>query len=530
MKKIVFIGLLVCSLLLSACHGTKGTVLPSTEVKIPDSFDTNKKYTISFWAKNDTNYRQLEVYEEAIRDFEALYPNIHVEMKSYTDYNTIYQDVITNIPTETTPNVCISYPDHIATYLTGTDVVLPISSWISDEKYGLGGSELRFDSPKKEDIVPEFLNECIVNGDYYLLPFMRSTEACYINEDMVKALGYEVPDILTWDFIFEVSEKAVEKDADGNYKINGQKTMIPFIYKSTDNMMIQMLRQKDAPYSDNNGNIQIFGEETKDVLRSVIEPTKCGAFSTFKISSYPANFLNKGQCIFAIDSTAGATWMGTNAPLSDIHGAETVSFNTLVRPVPQYDTENVKMISQGPSVCLFQKKDEGEMLASWLFAQFLLTDKVQVNYSETEGYLPVTLKAGETEEYKEYLSLSGTDNDLHYSVKIDAAKLLMEHTNDTFVTPVFNGSASLRQAAGDLIENVVKSVRRNQTVDEAYFDSLFTNMVSLHKLDQVGTSGSAGPKDLGPLPPMAIGLLISVGVVWVGLLLVVILRKRHKKG
>lgn len=45
---------------------------------------------------------------------------------------------------------------------------------------------------------------------------------------------------------------------------------------------------------------------------------KSGAFSTFKISGYPANFLNASQTLFAVDSTAGATWMGANAPLSDI--------------------------------------------------------------------------------------------------------------------------------------------------------------------------------------------------------------------
>ena len=42
-------------------------------------------------------------------------------------------------------------------------------------------------------------------------------------------------------------EKAMEQDADGVFKVNGQKVMIPFIYKSTDNMMISMLKQKDAP-------------------------------------------------------------------------------------------------------------------------------------------------------------------------------------------------------------------------------------------------------------------------------------------
>ena len=103
-----------------------------------------------------------------------------------------------------------------------------------------------------------------------------------------------------------------------------------------------------------------------------------GAFSTFKISSYPANFLNAGQCVFAIDSTAGATWMGADAPLSDISEDAFVDFETAVRMVPQYDPEHPQMISQGPSICVFNKADPQEVLASWLFAQYLLTDEVQI--------------------------------------------------------------------------------------------------------------------------------------------------------
>ena len=38
------------------------------------------------------------------------------------------------------------------------------------------------------------------------------------------------------------------------------------------------------------------------------------------------------------------------------------------------------------------------------------------------------------------------------------------------MTPVFNGSASLRNAAGQMIEEVAKSTRRNQTIDDAYMD------------------------------------------------------------
>ena len=109
---------------LSACHGSRGL----DAFAVPDELDMSRDYEISFWAKNDTNKAQVAVYEKAIADFQALYPNIKVNLRLYTDYNRIYNDVITNIATQTTPNVCISYPDHIATYLTGTNVVVPLSA------------------------------------------------------------------------------------------------------------------------------------------------------------------------------------------------------------------------------------------------------------------------------------------------------------------------------------------------------------------------------------------------------------------
>ena len=114
--------LLLCSLILTGCHGTKGL----KEFEIPESFDTSRNYEITFWAKNDTNKTQTDIYAKAISDFEALYPNIKVNIRLYTDYGRIYNDVITNISTNTTPNVCITYPDHIATYLTGQNIVVPL--------------------------------------------------------------------------------------------------------------------------------------------------------------------------------------------------------------------------------------------------------------------------------------------------------------------------------------------------------------------------------------------------------------------
>lgn len=523
MKKVVSLLLtLGMSLTLAGCHGTKAE---SSGFTMPDSFDESKKYTVTFWAKNDTNKNQTEIYKQAIEDFEQLYPNITVNLKLYTDYSKIYNDVITNISTGTTPDVCITYPDHIATYISGTNTVVPLDELMEDERYGLGGSEVKFDSVTKEEVISEYLEECKLDGHYYALPFMRSSEVVYMNKDYVETLGYEVPDVLTWDWIFEVSEAATEKNEDGTYKLNDQNVMIPFIYKSTDNMMIQMLKQRGAGYSDDNGTIEIFNDDTKEILGMIAEHTETGAFSTFKISSYPANFLNAGQCVFAIDSTAGSTWMGTDAPLSDIAEENKVEFETVVRMVPQYDVNNPFMISQGPSICIFNKEDSNQVIASWLFAQYLLSNDVQIAYSETEGYVPVTSKARSSDEYQSYLNAEGSDED-HYQVKIDAVKLLLENVEHTFTTAVFNGSTSLRNAAGQLIEDTCKAIRRHQTVDDSFLKEEFENVKSLYRLDQISKVGTT---DIDTPLPMASKILLGALIIaWTGILMVILSGKMKK--
>ncbi len=543
-KRITCVVLTLCTttLALCSCHGkleidkniTESSAKESvsekydnSEYKVPEAFDTSRQFEISFWAKNDTNKVQTAIYEKAIADFQKLYPNVTINLRLYNDYGKIYNDVITNISTNTTPNVCITYPDHIATYLSGNETVVRLNPFFDDEKFGLGGSEVKFKAPKKTEIIPQFLSECSFGESYYAVPFMRSSEALYINKTLVENLGYTVPEKVTWDYIWEVSEAALKKDASGNYVANGQNVLIPFIYKSTDNMMIQMLKQLDAPYSSDNGEIYIFNDTTTEILKEIGKHAESRAFSTFKISSYPGNYLNANQCIFAVDSTAGATWIGANAPLSDLHEDQIESFETEVRMLPQFDPENPKMISQGPSVCVFNKDDPQEVLASWLFVQYLLTNDIQIAYSKTEGYIPVTSNAQNSEEYRDYLSRIGEDNDTYYDVKIKASKLILDNIDSTFVTPVFNGSASLRNAAGQMIENVSKSVRRKEKIDDKYFESLFNDMISLYHLEKITVPNKSQSQTVNiavqeekvpcftNLPSEAKMLIVTLVVVWI---------------
>ena len=66
--------------------------------------------------------------------------------------------------------------------------------------------------------------------------------------------------------------------------------MIPFIYKSTDNMMIQMLRQRGAGYSTDAGEIQLFNDTTTELLHTIARHTETGAFFNLQNFGLPRQF------------------------------------------------------------------------------------------------------------------------------------------------------------------------------------------------------------------------------------------------
>ena len=65
----------LAAILLTGCHGRKG-MEPFT---MPEGFDEVQTYNITFWAKNDTNKTQTDIYKKAISDFMEIYPNIRVD-------------------------------------------------------------------------------------------------------------------------------------------------------------------------------------------------------------------------------------------------------------------------------------------------------------------------------------------------------------------------------------------------------------------------------------------------------------------
>ena len=458
MRKILYIiSVLILCLIFSSCHGQK-YIDPFV---MPEEFDDSRQYNISFWAKNDSNPTQRAIYEKAITEFEKIYTNINVEIRHYASYPDLYRSILQNVGTNTTPNVAIAYPDHVATYLENPRLVVKLEDVIEHSKYGLGGSEVKFNSPKKEDMIKEYLEEGYIyidgNVGLYTLPFMRSTECLYVNKTWLEEHNFSIPNnnIFSWDYIWEICEKAIELDPN----------MIPLIYKSSDNFFIQLAHQNGYDFTTEDGKILFYNDNNVNMVKKLNKLYKKGLFVTWQNTGfYPGDKFNIGKTIFGVDSSAGATWMGPKSPLGQV---SEMDFEVLVTTIPQVDVNNPKVISQGPSLCVFNKEDNQEVLASWLFLQFLLTNEVQIDYIKTEGYAPVTYTAINSREFNQFIN-----SDEIYSVQRDAILNVLEYKSKAFVTPAFTGSALVRDNVGTIIDKATISKKKEIDIESLFKKAL----------------------------------------------------------
>ena len=144
----------------------------------------------------------------------------------------------------------------------------------------------------------------------------------------------------------------------------------------------------------------------------------------------------------SIGSSAGATHQRPTA----VNGE--YPFEVGIATIPQVSTDNKKVISQGPSVCIFQKDNPQEVIASWLFVKFLTTNvNFQAEFSMASGYVPVLKSVANNPVYADFLnSADGGDY-----ISALSAKVCLQQQDAYYTSPAFNGSSAARDEVGNLL-------------------------------------------------------------------------------
>ncbi len=409
--------------------------------EVPEGGYDGSEVTIKFYNTMGTKYTDMMTHY--IEEFNKLYPNIHVECTSVGSYDDVRDQISTEITVGNQPNLAYCYPDHVALYnLAGAVATLDslIDSQIEVKRADGTTEILGLTEEQKNDFIAGYYNEGRQFGDdlMYSMPFSKSTEVLYYNKTFFEENGLTVP--TTWDEMKEVCAKIKAIDPNS----------IPLGYDSESNWFITMCEQYGSPYTSATGDHFLFNNETnRNFVKMFREWYQAGYLTTQKLyGAYTSGLFTvqeegKTRSYMSIGSSAGATYQ---RPAKGEDGK--YPFEVGIATIPQVSTDNKRVISQGPSVCIFKKSNPQDVVASWLFLKFLTTSvDFQAEFSMASGYVPVLKSVATNEAYAAFMAQADGGD----FISALSAKVCLEQEDAYYTSPAFNGSSTARDQVGSLL-------------------------------------------------------------------------------
>ena len=477
MKKIMFqsvAAIMACTTIgsLAACgteppvrgggHSGSGVVF-----EIPEGGYDGSKQTVNFYHTMGSNLR--DELDKAIVEFNKLYPNIKIEHEQVGSYDDVRTRISTELTVDNHPSMAYCYPDHVALYnLYKAVITLDNLMDCTIEVTNTAGTEiLGYTQAQKDDFIEAYLNEGKAYGDdmMYTLPLSKSTELLYYDKDFFTEHNLTVP--TTWDEMEAVCAQIKEIDPDS----------IPLGYDSESNWFITMCEQQESPYTSSDpANRFLFNvEENHKFVARFAEWFEKGYVTTSEIyGQYTSNlFKNVGgqRAYMCIGSSAGAQHQ---RPGKDAEG--NYLFDVGITSIPQVNPEKPKVISQGPSICIFDDSNKQEVLASWLFTKYLTTNVIfQADFASASGYVPVIQSVQDDPVYAEDLAKADGGD---YITQL-AIKTCLEQKDAYYVSPAFNGSSVARDQVGLLMQDCLLYGAHNKEkkADMEYIASSFKKFI-----------------------------------------------------
>ena len=472
MKRRIISLLLVLAMAMSlvACGGNGGGQQQGGNAavgnfEVPEGGYDGSEVTITFYHTMGANLR--EVLELYITEFNKLYPNIHIEHKQVGSYDDVRDQIVQEISINGQPNIAYCYPDHVALYNLAQATVT-LDSLIESKtevKRADGTTEIiGLTDEQKADFIEGYYNEGKQFGDglMYTMPLSKSTEVLYYNKTFFDQHGIKVP--TTWDELEKACEqiKAIDPDS------------IPLGYDSESNWFINMCEQLGSPYtSAKDGEHYLFdNEKNHEFVKKFNGWYQKGYITTQKLYGAYTSGLFVNQ-----DPKSAKSYMSIGSSAGAKHQRPTIvdgkyPFEVGIAPIPQVDASNPKVISQGPSLCIFGKENDQEVIASWLFVKYLTTTvEFQAEFGIASGYVPVIKSVSENPVYAKFLASADGGN----NIAALSTKVCLEQADAYYTSPAFNGSSAARDQVGIIMTKCIPTTEKDL---DAYIKKAFADAVA----------------------------------------------------
>lgn len=331
--------------------------------------NSSGKQVLRFYFPIGTAGNLTNIMNSLCEEYTAMNPDITVEPIFAGDYVQTMQRTLTSSKAGNPPDLALLTSADVWTCVD-EDIIIPLQSFIDSE-----GDEFlnRF--------FPGMLDDSKVAGEYYAIPFQKSTPIFYYNKDMFREAGLDpnrAPD--NWNELFEYA-KVLTKDGCYGLEIPVDQWL----------MSIFILQ---------NGG-QINNEEGTETYLDSAEAIEAMSFILNLVESgyMPAKRLFGDS---SSDFVAGKTAMMYNSTGSLAFVRDSASFDWGVGYLPM-GKERIVATGGGQFV-ICKNTSESRQKAAWDFVKWMTEPAQTAKWCMGSGFIAVSPEAFDLPEMKEYTS------------------------------------------------------------------------------------------------------------------------------
>lgn len=401
----------------------------------PGSITLDKPVTIEFWHAMSGHLE--EVLQQLADEFQNENPNMTVKLVAQGSYDDLSQKLMAAAKAKTSPVMSQAYANWQTEYVKNA-LIEDLTPYINDSKVGLSAAD-------QSDIVKAFMDDNTWDGRLYGLPFNKSTEVLYYNQDYLDQFKLSVP--ATWDEV-----KAAAKTL--TTTIGGKKVVGIGFENSVSGNLATYVKQAGGEFVTEDGRVAFNspeGEKALGYLHDLIVTAKTGRLAGE--DGYMSDPFGRGDVAMYIGSSAGTSF---------VNGAVNGKFKWATAPLPK--DQAAASPFQGTNVIVFQSASSEEKLVAWEFGKFLISKESTIQWAKETGYVPVRSSALEDDEWKAFIG------------EHPEQQAASEQFDSAFGEPHLDGYNKLRTDVSKRIDEVLhgqKTVKEGlESAEQAAVESL----------------------------------------------------------
>lgn len=333
---------------------------------------------LTFYYPVELGGSQQLLMEDIIADFNAIYPNIKINMVYTGNYANNLTKLQTAIQGGEAPDIWISVYIHKWTF-KAMDCIASLNDMV--EAMDDGQAYI-------DNFLAGYIKDSYIDGELISIPFQRSVEVMYYNKDAFAEAGLD-PEVApkTAEDVVAYAEKLIKKDDAGNITRHAiamaedpgqfQWVFSPYAYSNSANAT--------NCFSDDGKSVAFNTPENKEILEWWLGLKQAGyaPANITPFSSLATLFLD-GSVAMITNSTGNMTYIRNNA-----------EFDVGVAPMPIFDHEAT--CSGGGNFYVYKGISPEKKDAAWKFLTYCTDPEVQAQWMVDTGYVAVCKSSYETE-------------------------------------------------------------------------------------------------------------------------------------